>query len=213
MAESEESKLREWRCASKQRVTDLGLPFNERLPLLEDIHTSKSSQVCAERALSLYAFMHVVFGEATREELSTWLNFYDLRSSLASSEHSYLNGKTGSDFEREKIESLYSLAWALSLVQSMDEKDYVPDSLAGNFPNLYAEESAVTFYRRTRLRPVAELGSELDFMYCYHWALVDNRINHVRTVGALSEPAIRSRRHSLEWILSDDSWDQISLDT
>ena len=63
------------------------------------------------------------------------------------------------------------------------------------------------------MRDLSELAAQLDLAYCLHWAVRD-ALNQRRAVsGVVDEQELRCRRLALEWLLTTDPWDEITLDT
>lgn len=66
------------------------------------------------------------------------------------------------------------------------------------------------FIQKNPLRPIEEVLQQLDLLYCLHWLLREDDPVIKRKV---SLDIVIERRHVLEWLISDDSWYDVSLDT
>jgi hypothetical protein len=63
------------------------------------------------------------------------------------------------------------------------------------------------------LRPTTEIAAAADLAYCLHWAVRDARLNDRRAPSGLEELEVMERRRALDWLLGNDDWYSVSLDT
>ena len=202
-----------WRLQSEKKIRSLGIPFNPQLPLLSDVTKLRSEKECVSRAFALFAFMHLVFDEILPDELESILNRHSLYQALSTVEKSMLHQPERRAELDMRIEALYALSWSLSHLGKIDCGDYVPDTLASHFPDVENPDALNLLRLNSKLRGLHEIAEELDFIYCHHWALVHCRIHQLPNPGSIPESVVRERRQALEWIISDEAWDDIELDT
>lgn len=108
---------------------------------------------------------------------------------------------------------MWALAWALGLVQELDFWKDCDNGFVTMMPNLKTEESGEEVRSKSRLRPVDELASACDTAYCLHWAVRQSELEGKRPPDALKPYVVIERRRALEWLLGDEPWDALSLDT
>ncbi|EPS1221448.1 DUF4272 domain-containing protein [Burkholderia cenocepacia] len=77
------------------------------------------------------------------------------------------------------------------------------------YPDLRNEESFQWFITGCSLRSRNDLISMLDLAYCLHWCIVDAPAES----SNIHLHVVAERRRALEWMLSKDDWEAISLDT
>ena len=190
-------------------------------PLLEASEMDiRPMQVIVSRALAIFAALCVAYEPvktraAASKEVVEWLTLHHLDSNLTTVERSVVMqvARRDAGAVESEVESLYALAWALNLVDDLDPRRYVPDTFGGLFPNISRGSKPDVFASDARLRARAEIIGQLDLYYCLHWSLREAE----RKASGFSLPVepyvIRYRRLALEWLTSDDQWDDISLDT
>ena len=117
-----------------------------------------------------------------------------------------------------KYESLWSLMWAMGLVDELSfpseicDCAFVMDTFSGD-----------DFSARVKLRGTDEILQALDLIYRYHWACVNARV-HGSDCAGLDEEVLMERRGGLEWLcckgdendnLTDEynAWDYPDLNT
>ena len=112
-----------------------------------------------------------------------------------------------------QVQGIYILAWALGVLESIDLWKPCPDDLVLRLPDLKSLQATAELRRALALRPTTEIAAEADLAYCLHWAVRDARLNGRRTPADLEEIELVERRRALEWLLCDEDWYSISLDT
>lgn len=199
--------------SSWRQVEQKGLRSNPDLPLLDqDISVRQSLEAVGSRLLCMYAMAAHAFGfplDATR----AWVDQEALGDSFSRSERAFLGGNQKYLLEMKiQIDSLYALAWGVSLVGGFSMHGRVPDNLVDCFPDARKSESSSPFRTRLALRPKEEMLPQLDAAYCFHWAWRDARLSR-RRMRVNHEASVEQRRKALEWIMSDEAWDDVPLDT
>lgn len=199
------------RAASLKKARRLGYATNPELPLLDaDLRARPQDQV-VRRCLARFVTVAVAYG-FDRGAAWRWLEREGLAEDLAPSEREFLEADDG-DGPTAGVESLWAMCWALGMERTLDFGDYCGDHLVELFPDIKQDAIAGPFVARSRLRKVKELAQALDLAYCVHWSLVEASLRGGRLPGPVEPYVVIERRHALEWILGEDDWDDVSLDT
>jgi hypothetical protein len=69
------------------------------------------------------------------------------------------------------------------------------------------------FIRGLKLRKPSLIADELDFIYRAHWATRQQYRDGVTPIGALNPDVVMERHYAMNWLTSDESWDEVSTDT
>jgi hypothetical protein len=80
-------------------------------------------------------------------------------------------------------------------------------------PDLKAGASIETFLKGLVLREKDEVLEKSDLAYCLHWGAREASLSAKQIAGAVPESVIRERRRALEWLIGDDDWYEVALDT
>jgi hypothetical protein len=203
-------QIREQSLASARR---LGYEVNEGLPLLDDELRLRSQESAVERFLCLHAAAACAYG-FDRLKAKAWVDRESVYSSLTDDERRFIeHGEGDAGPFRTRIEAMWALAWALGIAGAIDFGKGCPDSLATMLPDLREGESSAAFRRRASFRSVLEISSAADLAYCLHWAIRQAELDRQPLIGKVEPYVIIERRHALDWLLSEDPWDEVSLDT
>lgn len=81
------------------------------------------------------------------------------------------------------------------------------------FPDLKKEEDSKTFMLKGEIRTLEEIASACDLAYCLHWSLRQAQHEEKPVPGKAAPHVIIERRRALEWLISSEPWDEVSLDT
>jgi len=192
----------------------LGYPTNPDLPLLADV-SARPVEDIVDRSLAMSAAVSAGFGFEKRLALE-WLERENLMSFVAQSELDFLRSDDAdpSSLLQCQVEGLNAFAWALSFVDEMPFYLFCPDDLVKHFPDFNDMESSERFRGAAKLRPMEDIVSTLDAAYCIHWSWAEQDVHQRDLPDTDMEPyMIVERRRALEWILSGEDWDNVSLDT
>jgi len=205
--------MNEVRRKSMSLAVELGYPTNPHLPLLDEVSFIRSLEEIVGRSLAMNCVAAASYG-FDRTKAAAWLERESLLQFLTTDESAFLAGGIGDrhGFARQ-IEGLFVLTWAVGISPQLDFDAPCPDDLVFQFPNLKAGQGAQEFRTRATLRAVDEIVSALDLVYCLHWAVRDARLRNANAPGKVEEFVIVERRRALEWVLADEPWELISLDT
>jgi len=196
--------------ASRQKAlvlaASLGLPVNSRLPAVGG-HLRPSSAII-ERALCLNVVAAVSYGLPSQAGRK-WVESEGLWLSLTPAEREFLAGAaSGASVFRRSVHSLYALAWLLGLEPSLSPISTVPQDFYKALPDLKSGEPSRRFRARVHCVTEGEALEALDIFYCVHWGVREAGLSSAARFDGLEE-----RRHALEWALSTETWDEVSLDT
>jgi hypothetical protein len=133
---------------------------------------------------------------------------------LADSEEAFLiegSGEVGS--VQSKVEALQAFAWSLGIVKKMEFDQVCDNNLIKLFPDIKNDGNSDDFKSKSRLRDIKEIIAACDLAYCLHWAVTQAGLENKKLPNDVAPHVIVERRRALEWLLSQDGWDDISLDT
>lgn len=200
------------RAVSLEKAAEAGIYPPPHLPLLDRPHL-KSSEQAVDRLLCLNAAAAVSYG-LPREKAKSWLEQEALWSKLEEQERLFLaNGVGNNALFQWQPEGIYILAWAVGMFGKIDLWEPCPDDLVFNLPDLKALAPTAGFRSALTLRAAAEIVALADLAYCIHWGVRDAKLNGKRSVRDVPELQIMERRRALDWLIEDEQWYSMSLDT
>jgi hypothetical protein len=190
----------------------LGHQVSTELPLLDlDVRLRGQDEV-VRRCLAQYVAVAVAYGYG-RDRAWAWLKREGLSDEVAPSERSFLEGAGDADTTKAGVESLWTLCWALGIVGYLDFSKLCGGNLVRLFPDLKIDDAAGPFMAKARLRSLDEIAAAVDLAYCLHWAITNAGLSGQKLPGRVPPYVVIERRHALEWMLSDEDWDEVPLDT
>ena len=198
---------------SVDRAAKAGIVIPTALPLLETSLRVRSQGEAAARLFCLHAVVAASYGFDNVRALE-WLRREGLDALLVDAELSFLQSGNGNpQVFQTQVECMWALAWALSLVGQMDFWTDCDDRFVTLMPNLKVGERIAETQRKLRLRRDDDLVSACDLAYCLHWAVRQAALEGKQPPARLKAHVVVERRRALEWLLSDERWDAVSLDT
>ena len=207
--------MQEFRRFSQMEASRLGYRVNKRLPLLDVPDDVRTTSEAGRRMLTLYAVVSCSFG-FPRQKAESWLVQEQLLDCLTYDEQLFLsNEMEGGERARVQwgIEALWALAWALKLHDNLDFSDSCSDDFIKLLPDIKHLEPSETYAERFELRETAEILAKADLAYCLHWAIRDSELEGKSTLGSVPARVVIERRRALDWLLSQEPWDEVTLDT
>jgi hypothetical protein len=197
-----------WATASK-----LGYPRNDVLPLLDRVHITRSKDEVTDRIFAILCVAASAYGFERNKALQ-WLGRNAKLELLTNSERTFLDGvNENNPVFTEQIEGMWALCWCLNIVPKLDFAKPCSNSFVKLLPDLKKDEPGSTFREKAVLRDLHEVVPKLDLAYCLHWAIVRDALG-ARSRGP--SPALYvtiERRRALEWMFSDQLWEEVSMDT
>lgn len=199
---------------SLKEAARLGYEVSADLPLSDFDVKAREADELVDRCLVLHTLIAVSYGVA-RDTVKAWLAQEDLLGALSSRERRYLEAGSAADdeFHRGLSESIWALVWSLGMAPKLDFAKPCPNDLVRMLPNLKTAESSSAFRGRAQRRSTEELLAASDLAYCLHWAVTDAVLRGVPEPGRVPGWIIVERRRGLEWMLTDEDWDEVPLDT
>ncbi|MDP8909221.1 MAG: DUF4272 domain-containing protein [Chloroflexota bacterium] len=212
------------RAASVAEAAATGLSISPSLPLLgaEDVAHPRPVSTVVARTRALYGVLALREGTPLEAVLEV-LRRESLLDSLSESERRYLEAlESGRSEEAARIEiplswrteAEYALGWALGLFDALPVTGLAGE-IAPAFAPIDPDATRGGPDPALDLRPVDELVGRLDAFYCVHWAATDHALTASRASwpAAVVPGAVMERRHALEWIFTDEDWDEVDLST
>lgn len=206
--------LRAIRESSWEAAQRLGYPVNPDLPLLDAVDDIRPLEEVLDRTLVLYACVACSYGFPKVKALS-WLKGEGLDKAVSGSEREYLE----SNDERKKptfqwqVESLWALTWVAGYHESLDFSDSCSDDFIQLFPDLKSGAPSESFREKANPRDTESVVRTLDLSYCLHWAVREAQLRGETEPGPVPGLVVQERRRALEWVVGEENWDEVSLDT
>ncbi|QUX96780.1 hypothetical protein C0J08_15860 [Marinomonas sp. CT5] len=205
--------FKEVRQSSEVKAGSLGYEINPYLPLLEGGFTLRTKEEIVDRSLALFSTVAAAYG-FDKEKATEWAITVGVASSLAFSEKKFLNGGNGDNlFIQSQVEALNAFAWSLNIVGALAFDIKCQNNLITLFPDIKNGDNAADYRGKAKLRSVEEIVSAYDLSYCLHWAVTQALLDGESLPNSISPHVIIERRRALEWMLSSENWDDLSLDT
>lgn len=203
--------LREHSLADAER---LGYPTNPSLPYVESPGWIRPEDDIASRALALSLVLAFAYG-FSREKTQRLLERDSLEEDLTPAELSFIKGDSEVPNEEFKlrIEALWALAWALSFVDRLDFSQVCGEHLVHLIPDWKRDDEPSAFRSAAKLRDADDIQRALDLAYCLDWAVAEERLRRIQASDRVPPYVIEQRRRALEWLVLDEDWDDIILDT
>lgn len=199
---------------SESIARGLGYALNPGLPSLDGVSLQKTIDDVVRRVLVLncvVAVAHRFQGERAKD----WLDQNKLLGHLSSRERDLIDGRSEIDRREFMVqgESLWVFAWAINKVDRIDYAKICGDSLVTLLPDLLIGESAKLWSQGLHLRSESEIVAACDLSYRIHWAVRDSQVHRKKLPGRVPAYVVVERRRALEWMLQENDWDDVVLDT
>lgn len=201
------------RQSSIKLVEQHGIHIPKWLPQLEPLSVIKDAPQVLDRLFCLNAVAAVAHG-FPNHRARNWLDREGLLQSLTMEEADFVGGAGSREPFQLVVEGAWALAWALRLVPALNPWADADEKFVHLLPDLKADESTARLRESAaNLRSDEELLSALDLSYCLHWAVRQAALTSCPLPGNITGYVIVERRRALEWLVSDEQWDKLSLDT
>ena len=218
MTQQASSEAVERRLRSEEVLTTDGVPIAEYLPVIETEaeSTLRTVDELARRALALLIVAAKGAG-MEQSQVEKLIESYGIAADLSPEESAFAYDPMPSEDVRLQFnwryEAAWPLLWALGYVEELGKPDDTCDVQLA--VGLVRNRTTQQVIAGANLRPLREILDQADLIYCYHWAVVDARING-RIAPAGLHPGVAYERHyALNWMIGyeDQPWDEISTDT
>jgi hypothetical protein len=201
------------RVRSLEIARELGYPVNESLPLLDQSTVVRSHDDIVDRLLAMLCVAACAYGFDNHKAID-WLSREAKVDLLTDAERRYLNAKAGDRrLFMVQIEGMWALAWSINAVPALDFGKPCAQDFVSRLPDLKGDKSSRPFRVDAELRPVSEIIAATDLAYCLHWAIRDSQLRDAKIPGKVEAYVVVERRRALEWLLTDEGWEDIELDT
>lgn len=196
------------------------LPY-AAIPSLGELADGKSTVEIAKRSLALFASICIVAEPTQRrryakEKVRRWLTSNGIGDLSRNERALVFDEKVTHALEvaaSQELDALYALTWSIGLVEKLDPEARISATFGEIFPNIELDSPAHQFISEARKREPTELINTLDKYFCLDWAFRESSLTGAPPPIAVPWLVVRKRRFALEWILSENEWDEISLDT
>lgn len=206
---------REVREHSLNIAKQLGYAVTTDLPLLDEYdEILRSVDDVVDRMLGMYCLGAAAYG-FDRGRASKWLKANTRADPLTPIEKRYLEtGEGEAQSFRLQIEAIWALYWSCGFADMEFCFDRpCPKDLVARLPELKKEEAAERLRSRAILRDVQQVVQMADTAYCIDWAMTQLALDGKKSAGTIPQFAVRERRRAMDWLLENEDWDKLSLDT
>lgn len=198
-------------------VKEMGLPWIEHLPVIEDETQIKPRTPDEVAARCLATAFCAVKGESDDQKLIDRLvKDYSAKSFFSPAEQQFLANPKPLRQDLAsfawRYECVHVFLWALGYLPKLNP----PDQIA-NVPaeiGIIRDKGPERFTKDVKLRPMSEILDQADLYYRLHWAAIELRLKGQRNEKA-NEEIIMERHRALNWLIRymNQSWDDVSTDT
>lgn len=189
-----------------------GLSVPNSLPTL-GMANLRPSQDILDRLFCLNAVAAAAYGFDSAKAIS-WLHQQRLYENLTRAERAFLErGEGERDTFKVQVEGMWALAWALNIVPEIDFWRDCNSSFVTLLPNLKTGEGVTRTMDQADRRAGDQILAACDLSYCLHWVIREALIKGDPFPPGLKPYVVIERRRALDWMLSEDAWDAVSVDT
>lgn len=190
-----------------------GIAIPDSLPVIDDPIEPRRIGDVLDRMMCLHAVAAFAYG-LDRATTLEWIRSEKIEDSLTPREIAFLGGRIR-DKEpfRVQVEANWALAWSVSLVKELDWTSCCSPSFSRLLPNLKKHERSAALRAKCQIRSLDEIRSQRDLAYCVHWGVRQACVAGAEVAVDLSIDELEARRRALEWLLIEQRWDAIALDT
>jgi len=198
---------------SLEYLRKLNLPYNQNLPLLAGVHKLRDLEARCKRVFCMHAAAAVAYG-FPKANVIQWIESESLGDSLADSEARFIYERRGDmSWFQAQIEAMWVIVWSLGVVEELDFKSGCDQNFVSLLPNLKEAETTKRFRDAVNSRSVVEVLKAADLAYCLHWSAVHASLQGKELNSPVQPYVITQRRKGLDWVIGDEPWDEVSLDT
>lgn len=203
----------EVRTHSIKKAESLGYPISTTLPLVNKPQAIRRPEEAFQRMLSLYTVIACARGldlSLARE----WLVQGGFTEALSPQETElFTNGIANPEAIERQIEGLWALAWSLGLAKRFSFEAESDEDLIHLFPDIAKLEGSAVLRAKVKPRAPSIVFAQLDLAYCLHWSVQTAVRDGRRVPGVLPPIVIEERMKALEWLFSNEGWDDTALHT
>lgn len=201
------------RDGSIQAAKSLGVIISSELPLLDASLKIRRTGEVVSRILTMNVVAAAAYG-FDRSKAIAWLTEEGLIDSLSKAEKQLIfNGVGQPDRFKVQVGGIWALGWAMNIVNELNFGKDCDNRFVSMLPNLKQGQRSTDFREKVEPRLPEEIIAACDMAYCLHWAIRQADITGKQSPGNLKPYIVVERRRALEWLLHEDAWDDVSLDT
>ena len=198
---------------SLQAASRLGFAVNKSLPFLGQVKAIRNAEEIVKRLLCLHAVAACSYG-FDRAKARVWLERELVFGDLVAAERRFIEEGQGDAVRfKVQVEGMWALAWALGMVRQLDFSKDCDSKFVTALPNLKDGEAGDAFLSKIDPRAASEIIAACDLAYCLHWAIRQAQLTGDKPPGRVQPYVVEERRRALEWLLSNEPWDEVALDT
>jgi len=204
---------------SIERVREMGLPFIEHLPVVEDEHqtTVRNAREVAERCIAVA--LCAVKGESRGEDaafIDKLVKNHGAQRYFSKREADFIEDASPNEQDLLdfcwQYECVHVFLWALGHLSELKPANTVCDVAAD--VRLIRDAGPRAFVAEAKLRPQSEILDMADLYYRLHWAAIELRLRG-RQSEQVNEEIIQERHRALNWLIRymNQEWDNVTTDT
>lgn len=201
------------RNVSIEDANKLGVTIPTTLPLLDEIRLTRTADDVVDRMMVMHAVAASAYG-FDRQRARRWIDNEGLEAHLTIAESDFLDTGSGDrQYFANQIESMWALGWSISLFPSLVLSAPCAETFVYELPNLKQDSRSQSLREKASIRSSSEIAMACDMAYCLHWAMRDAQLKHISFGLRVEDYIIVERRRAFEWLMTNDNWDEVSLDT
>lgn len=201
-----------------------GIPYIDELPIIESSYEVKGKTLIdiAKRAIVLCIacnFASDIIGNKKRRYLKESKKFFNKLldnfnvKDVMTKDEKALFDKMDKNLAIQiswQFEGYAVLLWTLGLIDEIEFPDTLvdPDAVTTIVSSC---ETYSEFIGMCQLRDVNEVLDLADLTYRYNWYCVDSKINGEEPV--MNSEVVMERHRALNWLLSEEDWDKVEINT
>ena len=203
---------------SIQKLKSMGLPFSEKLPVVEDAAELqlRSPPEVARRCIAIAICGIKGESDGDEELVAPLVKKYGAQASFTPKETAFIRNRRPPKQELVdyswQYECAHVLLWALGEVEALTPP-HKPCDAASEITALMAKDPEA-FIKNATLRKSEEILDMVDLYYHLDWAAVEMRVKG-RSCDRIDEGVVRERHRALNWLIRymNQDWDDVTTDT
>lgn len=206
---------------SEKLLKKEGIKVNYNLPEIESDQetTIRTANEVAKRVSVLAAVSMVAFDTMTSEQVTDYLKKYNLWAIVTPKEKEFLENPTDEKKDQEswKCEGIWTLMWALEVVDAMGESNRLSnlnEISPDDYPIGEDKDPRDFIKTHTQTKTKSVILDMNDLYYRLNWACVNARVNGEK-LDRLNSSVVYERHYALNWLINYQGaeWDDVSCDT
>jgi len=195
-----------------QKLRENEIPFRVALPEVEKVILRPKKEV-TDRVLCLYALIGLSMDNVNRVALKDWLIDEGVYGSLEIGEKQLFEIPRREYPRNKKMElswlreSMFLLIWAGDYVKEELSLPREQVDIEKYLKFIPPEVPSIKFEKEFEYRSIEEIHFQVDLNYCLHSIIREDKIKEI------DNSVLLERRRALEWLVSNDNWCEVSLDT